>query len=46
MKTTRRGSEPLYKQIADYIRQKVDNGEWPVGYQIPPEVRLCEQFEC
>ena len=44
MRTVRKGSEPLYKQIADYIRQKVDDGEWSVGYQIPPEIRLCEQF--
>jgi GntR family transcriptional regulator len=45
MKATRRGSEPLYKQIADYIRHKVDDGEWPVGSQIPPEVKLCQQFD-
>ncbi|MDR7238858.1 GntR family transcriptional regulator [Neobacillus drentensis] len=44
MRTTRKGSGPLYKQIADYIRQKVDDGEWSVGYQVPPEIRLCEQF--
>jgi GntR family transcriptional regulator len=44
MKATRRGSEPLYKQIADYIRGKVDDGEWPVGYQIPTESKLCQQF--
>jgi GntR family transcriptional regulator len=44
MKTTRRGNGPLYKQIADFIRQKVDAGEWSVGYQIPPEIKLCEQF--
>lgn len=44
MKATRKGSEPLYKQIADYIRQKVDEEEWPVGHQIPTEQRLCQQF--
>jgi GntR family transcriptional regulator len=44
MRVTKKGNQPLYKQIADYIRQKVDDGEWSVGYQIPPEIRLCEQF--
>ncbi|WP_251551246.1 GntR family transcriptional regulator [Neobacillus muris] len=44
MKTARNRNQPLYKQIADYIRQKVDEGEWPVGYQVPTEIRLCEQF--
>lgn len=44
MKATRRGGEPLYKQIADFIRQKVDDGVWEVGYQIPTEMKLCQQF--
>ncbi|MGG3466170.1 GntR family transcriptional regulator [Neobacillus pocheonensis] len=44
MKGTKKGNQPLYKQIADYIRQKVDAGEWSVGDQVPPEIRLCEQF--
>ncbi|WP_409276336.1 GntR family transcriptional regulator [Neobacillus sp. SCS-31] len=44
MKAIRKGSDPLYKQIAEFIRQKVDDGEWGVGFQIPPEKKLCEQF--
>lgn len=44
MKAEQRGSMPLYRQIADYIRQKVDDGEWPVGSQIPTEQKLCAQF--
>ncbi|WP_449537963.1 GntR family transcriptional regulator [Ferdinandcohnia sp. Marseille-Q9671] len=44
MRAEQKGSLPLYRQIADYIRQKVDDGEWPVGYQIPTEQKLCAQF--
>ncbi|MGG3996565.1 PLP-dependent aminotransferase family protein [Aneurinibacillus thermoaerophilus] len=35
---------PLYKQIIHYIRGKIARGEWPIGYKIPPERTLAEQF--
>jgi len=35
---------PLYKQIADYIRKKIGNGEWPVGSRIPSERALAQAF--
>lgn len=40
-----KGHTPLYRQIADHIRQKVDSGEWKVGFQIPTEQQLCEMFQ-
>ena len=36
---------PVYLEIVDYILQKIHSGEWPVGYMIPTEMQLCEQFE-
>jgi len=44
MTPERTSNGPLYRQIADYIRQKIDGGEWPVAYQVPTEQRLCRQF--
>lgn len=33
-----------YSEIEEYIMDKIHTGEWPVGYIIPKEVELCEQF--
>lgn len=33
-----------YSEIEEYILQKIHTGEWPVGYRIPKEIQLCEQF--
>ena len=33
-----------YSEIEEYIMNKIHTGEWPVGYMIPKEVELCEQF--
>ncbi|WP_067929519.1 GntR family transcriptional regulator [Alicyclobacillus shizuokensis] len=35
---------PLYRQIQDYIREKIEAKEWNVGDQIPTEQMLCTQF--
>ncbi len=35
---------PLYKQISEYIRQKIEQKEWEIGHKIPTEHELCEQF--
>ncbi len=35
---------PRYQQIKQYILQRIDQGDWPVTYQVPSENRLCEQF--
>lgn len=35
---------PKYKQIMDYIREKIANGEWPIGSNIPSQRKLAELF--
>jgi len=35
---------PLYIQIEDYIREKVETGELKTGEKIPSEELLCEKF--
>jgi DNA-binding FadR family transcriptional regulator len=34
---------PAYKQIADYLRAKIDSGEYPPGSQLPSEERLRQE---
>ena len=36
--------KPLYTQVSDYVMEKIQNGEWPVGHMLPTEMELCEQF--
>jgi len=35
---------PLYRQIQDYIREKIETKEWVTGDQIPTENQLEQQF--
>ena len=35
---------PLYSKVSDYVMQNIESGEWPVGYMLPTEMELCEQF--
>ncbi|WHH58229.1 GntR family transcriptional regulator [Petroclostridium sp. X23] len=35
----------LYYQIEEYIREKIENDEWPKGYQIPSEPELSDYFK-
>lgn len=35
---------PLYRQIQDYIRSKIEAKEWAVGEQIPTEQQLGQDF--
>ena len=34
----------LYRQIADQLRQLIDDGEYPVGSRLPPERELAEKL--
>ncbi|RNB85459.1 PLP-dependent aminotransferase family protein [Brevibacillus fluminis] len=43
-KPNRAHPAPLYKQITDFIREKITNGEWPLGSKIPPERKLAQAF--
>ncbi len=36
--------KPLYAKVADYVMEKIESGEWPVGHMLPTEVELCQQF--
>ena len=36
--------KPLYSRVSDYIMEKIQSGEWPVGYMLPTEMDLCKQF--
>ncbi|WP_336785571.1 aminotransferase-like domain-containing protein [Paenibacillus sp. MMO-177] len=33
---------PLYRQIADYVRGKIESGEWPPGSRIPTERAIAQ----
>ncbi|WHH58212.1 GntR family transcriptional regulator [Petroclostridium sp. X23] len=35
----------LYYQIEEYIREKIENEEWPKGHQIPSEPELSDYFK-
>lgn len=35
---------PRYLQIQQHLLEKIHNGDWAPGYQIPPEERLAEEF--
>jgi len=35
---------PLHQQIYDRIKEKIMNGEWPVGTRIPPQRELAARF--
>jgi len=45
-KTVDRGSkEKLYVQIYSIFLEKIENGEWPAGAQIPAEDELCRIYD-
>lgn len=35
---------PLYKQIVEYIKEKISNGEWSVGSKMPTQRELATKF--
>ncbi|KRN25411.1 hypothetical protein FC75_GL000435 [Lacticaseibacillus camelliae DSM 22697 = JCM 13995] len=37
-------SRPLYAQIADDMRKKIHNGDWPAGEKLPTENGLCTLY--
>lgn len=36
---------PKYQQIIDFIKEKISNGEWPIGSKIPSQRVLAKRFE-
>ena len=37
--------QPMYRQIADDLRQKIESGAVPRGSQLPTELELREQYD-
>jgi GntR family histidine utilization transcriptional repressor len=37
-------SQPRYLQIKQYLNEKIQTRTWPVGYKIPTEVELADEF--
>lgn len=37
-------SKSVYKQIIDFIKNKISTGQWPVGTKLPAQRQLAEQF--
>ncbi|GAB6611943.1 PLP-dependent aminotransferase family protein [Bacillus cereus] len=35
---------PKYRQIIDYMKEKIENGEWPIGSKIPSQRQLAKLF--
>jgi GntR family transcriptional regulator, regulator for abcA and norABC len=44
-KPNRQSPTPLHKQIEEYIKEKILNGEWTVGTKIPSQRALAEAFD-
>ncbi|MEH7097988.1 PLP-dependent aminotransferase family protein [Neobacillus vireti] len=36
---------PLHKQITDFMKEKISNGEWTIGYKLPPQRTLAKILE-
>lgn len=41
----RNNSIPIFSQLEDIFREKIENGEWESNTQIPTENSLCEMFD-
>jgi len=35
---------PLHKQITDFIKEKIANGAWPIGFRLPPQRTLAKEL--
>jgi len=38
-------AQPLYIQVANIIKERIENGTWRDGDSIPPEKALCAEFD-
>src|SRR5436190_2077447 len=41
----RRSDRPVYKQVADDLRRRIDTGEFQPDTALPSEPTLCEQYD-
>lgn len=40
-----RRNQPKYQHIYDQLKQRLDDGWWPVGHQLPSELSLAKEFQ-
>lgn len=38
-------SYPKYKQIINFMKEKIARGEWPIGSKIPSQRKLAAMFD-
>ncbi|SDZ41429.1 GntR family transcriptional regulator, regulator for abcA and norABC [Evansella caseinilytica] len=43
-KPNKQSPVPLHRQIADFMKEKIANGEWTVGFKLPPQRTLAKIF--
>lgn len=43
-KPSRNSSKPIYLQIVEYFKDKIDSGDWPIGETIPAQRDLAKLF--
>lgn len=43
-KPNKSSSVPLHRQITDFIKEKITNGEWTIGYKLPPQRTLAKEL--
>lgn len=41
----KKSKEPMFRQIVNYISQKISNGDWAVGYYLPSQRILAEKLK-
>lgn len=44
-KPSKKNNIPIYRQITDYIKNKITNGEWPIGTILPPQREMARYFQ-
>lgn len=45
MKLDKRSSVPLYAQLKELLRERIENGDYEPGEKIPTELALCDELE-
>ncbi|WP_121610757.1 MocR-like pyridoxine biosynthesis transcription factor PdxR [Mesobacillus foraminis] len=43
-KPNKSSSLSIHKQITDFIKEKISNGEWTIGYRLPPQRTLAKEL--
>ncbi|MDQ6599035.1 PLP-dependent aminotransferase family protein [Bacillus salipaludis] len=43
-KPNKSSSVPLHRQITDFMKEKISNGEWTIGFKLPPQRTLANSL--